>query len=97
MKEQRAAVMRPGVQCLAHGYFDLQLMERVGIEPTTLRLQDDPRTPLSYSRPQFPATASSSLSPGETGQPHPTGTNVYLCNSSLHRTVALSGPGLEEQ
>jgi len=41
-----------GVQCLAHGHFDLQLMGRAGIEPTTLGLQDDPRTPLSYSRPR---------------------------------------------
>ncbi|TNN53064.1 hypothetical protein EYF80_036757 [Liparis tanakae] len=34
--------MHPGVQCLAHGHFDLQLMGRAGI---------DPLTPLSYSRP----------------------------------------------
>jgi len=40
-----------GVQCLAQGHFDLQLMGRVGIELTTLRLQDGPLTPLSYSRP----------------------------------------------
>jgi len=40
-----------GVQCLAQGHFDLQLMGRAGIEPTTLGLQDDPLTPLSYSRP----------------------------------------------
>jgi len=39
-----------GVQCLAHGHYDLQLMGRAGIEPTTLGLQDDPLTPLSYSR-----------------------------------------------
>ncbi|TNN47257.1 hypothetical protein EYF80_042523 [Liparis tanakae] len=31
-----------GVQCLAHGHFDLQLLGRAGIEPTTLGLQDDP-------------------------------------------------------
>jgi len=41
-----------GVQCLAHGHFDMQLMGRAGIEPTTLGLQDDPLTPLSYSRPK---------------------------------------------
>jgi len=41
IKEQWAAVKRPGVQCLAHGHFDMQLMGRAGIEPTTLRLQDD--------------------------------------------------------
>jgi len=33
-----------GVQCLAQGHFDLQLMGRAGI---------DPLTPLSYSRPHF--------------------------------------------
>jgi len=46
IKEQCAAVMPPGehlgVQCLAHGHFDLQLMGTAGIEPTTLGLQDDP-------------------------------------------------------
>ncbi|TNN62890.1 hypothetical protein EYF80_026965 [Liparis tanakae] len=40
-----------GVQCLAHGHFDLQLMWRARIEPMTVGLQDDPLTPLSYSRP----------------------------------------------
>jgi len=49
-KEQWAAVMHLGVQCLAHGHFDLQLMGRAGIEPATLGLQDDPLTPLSCSR-----------------------------------------------
>ncbi|TNN76466.1 hypothetical protein EYF80_013331 [Liparis tanakae] len=42
-----------GVQCFAQGHFDLQLMGRAGIEPTTLGLQDDPLTPLSYSRPDL--------------------------------------------
>jgi len=42
-----------GVQCLAQGHFDLQLMGRAGIEPTTLWLQDGPLTPLSYSRPIY--------------------------------------------
>jgi len=41
IEEQWAAVRRPGVQCLAHGHFDLQLMWRAGIEPTPLGLQDD--------------------------------------------------------
>jgi len=50
IKEQLAAVMQLGVQCLAQGHFDLQLMGRAGIEPATLGLQDDPLTPLSYSR-----------------------------------------------
>ncbi|TNN57443.1 hypothetical protein EYF80_032351 [Liparis tanakae] len=48
--EQWAAVKLLGVQCLAQGRFDLQLMGRAGIEPTTSGLQDDPLTPLSYSR-----------------------------------------------
>jgi len=38
-----------GLQCLAQGHFDLQLMGRDGIEPMTLGLQDDPLIPLSYS------------------------------------------------
>jgi len=49
IKDGWTAVMRPGVQWLAHGHLDLQLMGRAGIEPTTLGLQDDPLTPLSYS------------------------------------------------
>jgi len=51
MKEQWAAVKRPGVQCLAHGHFHLQVLGRAGIEPTPSGLQDDPLTPLSHSRP----------------------------------------------
>jgi len=38
---------------LAHGHFDLQLLGRAGIEPTTLGLHDDPLTPLSYSLPSW--------------------------------------------
>jgi len=31
-----------GVECLAQGHFDMQLMGRAGIEPRTSWLQDDP-------------------------------------------------------
>jgi len=48
--EQWAAVMRPGSNWgFSDLLKDLQLMGRAGIEPTTLGLQDDPLTPLSYS------------------------------------------------
>ncbi|TNN74424.1 hypothetical protein EYF80_015383 [Liparis tanakae] len=47
-------------------------MERAGIEPTTLGLQDDPRTPLSYSRP---AMKSISGFP-----PHPYSLRMIWCS-----------------
>jgi len=74
-----------GVQCLAQGHFDLLLMGRAWIEPATLGLQDDPLTPLSYSRPRI-AKRDAVSARGLEGRPEgfgPLGATVSFGNQAL--------------